>query len=133
MSDMKKLSGWTVTNEESFVSYEDGLTWGSEEQNIISDGCRIYLKKDNVETMIQVSKNEVTAPAILLQKKSNKILKTEVYLGYDKEENAYYAAFMEGECSYTVKGKGLSEKEMTAFLEEVLNILLSYKKEHPIK
>lgn len=119
-SSLKTLSGWTVAEEESFVSYEDGLTWGSEEQEIVSDGCRIVLKKDDTEMVIQVSKNEVTAPSVLLQQKAGKILKTEVYLGYDKEQNVYYGTFMEGECSYTIKGKGLTEKEMTDFIKETL-------------
>lgn len=123
MVNMKKMSDWNVTNEESFVSYEDGLTWGSEEQEIVSDGCRISLEKDGAKAAVQVSKNNAIAPSELLQKKENRISGMEIYLGYDKEQKMYYGAFTENDCSYVVQCKGLSKKEMTAFLKEILKVI----------
>lgn len=123
LNKIKDSSNWKVTTEEAFISYKDGLTWGSDETEVINDGCSITLEREKANIKIQVSKNNVVASSALLSQKANHILENDIYLGYDKEKNCYYAAFTKGVCSYCIQGENITEKGMTKILKELLKVI----------
>lgn len=120
VSKLKELPGWEMEGEECFVSYEDGLTWGTNAKEVISDGCRLVLVNENGKVTISVSEHNVVAPAALMTKKSSRYRGTELYLGYDGEQNIYYGAFSKKKCFYVVQAEGVEEEEMSAVLKEIL-------------
>lgn len=120
VSKLKELSEWETEVTECFVSYEDGLTWGTDAKEVISDGCRLVLKDGERKVTISVSKHNVVAPAVLMKKKSSHYRGTELYLGYDGEEKIYYGAFSKKKCSYAVWAEGIEEEEMSEILKDIL-------------